>query len=192
MKGITKMSENSHTSIPVRVHTRQHIANVTMALLERKTLDEISVKKIIEASHCSRATFYRYFKDKHDVVTWIYTSEVDRIVSKHHYTSEITLQIFRFMYERRKFFTRAFSYEQQNSLVDYMVSRSLEDCVGLLKKALNTNELSRDMMASVDFFVGGCLRIWHRWIADGMKDTPEFILRVIMDSMPESLRPYIK
>ncbi len=87
---------------------------------------------------------------------------------------------------------RAFSYEQQNSLAEYMAERSLEDCLRILKQALQTEVIPQDMAAATDFFVEGCLRTWHGWISRGMSDKPEFILNVIMRNMPDCLRPYIK
>lgn len=186
------MRDQPSASIPKRVNTQRHIANVTEALLKKHSIDEISVKTIIEASEISRATFYHYFRDKYDVITWIYISEVDRLVAEHNQTSEVTLEIFRFMYSHKDFFISAFSYEQQNSLVDYMVERSLEDCIRILKQSLQTEVLTQDIEAATDFFIGGCLRTWHGWISRGMKDTPEFVLNVIMRNMPECLRPYIK
>ncbi len=186
------MPPSPRPAVPDRVDTQRHIANVTEALLKEIPLEELSVKQIIEAAQVSRATFYHYFKDKHDVVTWIYISEVDRLVEKHKSTNDLSLEIFRFMYSHRDFFIRAFSYAEQNSLVDYMVERSLEDCIKILRNALKTEVLPRDMQAATDFFVGGCLRTWHGWIARGMQDQPEFILSVIMNNMPDCLRPYIK
>ncbi len=180
------------SSIPERIDTKRHIANVTMALLKEMSLDEISVKTIIDASHTSRTTFYRYFHDKYDVITWIYISQVDRFVEESNCFSELTLRIFRFMYENRDFFISAFSYEQQNSLVDYMAERSLEDCLVTVRETLNTNEIPHDVESSVAFFVAGCINTWHRWVSHGMKDTPEYVLSVIMNNMPERLHRFFK
>ena len=186
------MASNLNIPIPERIDTQQHIANVTAALLQQMSIEDISVKTIIEASHTSRTTFYRYFKDKYEVITWIYISEVDRMVEETSSFSELTLRIFRFMYSRRDFFIRAFSYEQQNSLVDYMAERSLEDCVRTVKDAMHTEKLPHKTECSIEFFVAGCIRTWHSWVSRGMKDSPEFVLDVIMENMPASMQPYFK
>lgn len=186
------MSGYTKAMIPERADTQQHIANVTEALLKEMPIEAISVKTIIEASKTSRTTFYRYFMDKFDVITWIYTSEVDQIVAENNSFSTVTLRIFHFMYARREFFISALSYEQQNSLVEYMAERSMEDCIRTVKDALQTEELPRYMEASIDFFVAGCIRTWQGWASRGMRDTPEFILSVIIDNMPQILRPYFK
>lgn len=183
---------NYSSAIPDRIDTKRHIANVTIALLKEMSLDDISVRTIIDASHTSRTTFYRYFQDKYDVITWIYISQVDEFVAESSCFSELSLKIFQFMYQWRDFFISAFNYAQQNSLVDYMAERSLEDCLATVKDALATETLPRNMEASIDFFVAGCVRTWHGWVQRKMLDTPEFVLSVIMDNMPQSLRPYFK
>ena len=186
------LASNINVPIPERVDTQRHIANVTAALLKQMSIEDICVKTIIEASHTSRTTFYRYFKDKYEVITWIYISEVDQIVAETNCFSELTLRIFRFMFTNRDFFIRAFTYEQQNSLVDYMAERSLEDLLRNVKDELHTEQLPRKLEGAIEFFVAGCIRTWHSWVSKGMKDSPEFVLDVIMENMPASLRAYFK
>ena len=98
------MVNPSNEVIPERVDTRQHIANVTEALLRKMPIEKINVKLIVEASKTSRTTFYRYFKDKYDVVIWIYISEVDRLIAQNENRHKLWLDILEFMYSRRKFF----------------------------------------------------------------------------------------
>lgn len=186
------MPASINVPIPERVDTQRHIANVTVALLRQMSIEDISVKKIIEASHTSRTTFYRYFQDKYEVITWIYISEVDRIVAETDCFSQLTLRIFQFMYDNREFFIRSFNYEQQNSLVAYMAERSLEDCIRVVKDALHTETLPRKTEGAVEFFVAGCIRTWQSWVHRGIKDPPELVLDIIMENMPASLTPYFK
>lgn len=184
------MTEPSHETIPERVDTQRHIANVTEILLKKMPIEKINVKTIVEASQTSRTTFYRYFKDKYDVIIWIYISEVERLIRQEHNPYDLWLKIFEFMYSRRKFFISALSYEQQNSLINYMEDRSYADCVQIVKEALGLEKLSRETEFSINFFVGGCVRTWQTWVAEGMRDKPEFIASVITNNIPESLKEF--
>ena len=153
-------------------------------------LDAINVSTIINASKTSRTTFYRYFKDKQDVVLWIYITEADRIAQESTSFSELALNVYKRFYENRFFIRSALSYEQQNSLVDYINQRSLRDCFDTTKKALGVSKLPREIEASVEFFCAGCLKTWHNWVFSEMGDTPEVILEIIMRNMPEPIRPF--
>jgi AcrR family transcriptional regulator len=56
--------------------TNRHIADVFLSLTRRRPYQEITVTDIIEAAECSRRTYYYHFKDKQDLVTWIFRSEL--------------------------------------------------------------------------------------------------------------------
>jgi AcrR family transcriptional regulator len=55
--------------------TNRHIADVFLLLTRRRPYQEITVTDIIEAAGCSRRTYYYHFKDKQDLVIWIFRSE---------------------------------------------------------------------------------------------------------------------
>ena len=184
------MANPSNEVTPEREDNLKHIANVTEALLRKMPIEKINVKLIVEASKTSRTTFYRYFKDKYDVVIWIYISEVDRLIAQNENRHKLWLDILEFMYSRRKFFISALSYEQQNSLIKYMAERTYVDCAQAVKDSMQIQQLPRQMEAAIDFFVGGCTRTWRNWVSCGMKDPPAFILSVVMDNMPICLQTH--
>jgi len=53
---------------------RTHILQAVMTLTATKSLDELSVKDICDEAYVSRRTFYNYFTDKYDVVSWFFQS----------------------------------------------------------------------------------------------------------------------
>ncbi|MEG1932709.1 MAG: TetR family transcriptional regulator, partial [Pygmaiobacter sp.] len=56
-------------------HTKRVLGDSLKELMQKKPLAKISVGDI--TAHCgiNRQTFYYHFKDKYDLVNWIYTSE---------------------------------------------------------------------------------------------------------------------
>ena len=80
---------------------KDHIASVAQALLTKYSLAAISVKMIITAAGISRTTFYRYFKDKHDVILWIYMKEAQQLIKECDTFSMLALKCCQFMNERR-------------------------------------------------------------------------------------------
>ena len=55
--------------------TKDALGKALKVLLEKKPLSKISVKDITEYCNISRNTFYYHFKDKYDLVNWIYYTE---------------------------------------------------------------------------------------------------------------------
>lgn len=55
---------------------KRHIGAVLKKLAEKNPLDQISIQDIAEAGRISRKTFYYHFKDKQDLVVWIFRTEL--------------------------------------------------------------------------------------------------------------------
>ena len=58
--------------------TRNRFIDSLKQLMEKKPLDKITVKEIVETSGMTRQTFYRNFKDKYDLVNWHFSQLADR------------------------------------------------------------------------------------------------------------------
>lgn len=178
--------------IPCRISTKQHIANVTEALLGVMPQSDISVKMIVSAAQISKTTFYRHFKDINDVVLWIYISNVDKVVEESSTFEDLSLGTYRFMREKPSYMQRALSYTQQNSLSEYIFIRSKSDITRIVKKKLQKEQLEPELMFSISFFCAGCRETWSNWVKDGMKESPEDVVCGIISNIPDSLKPFLK
>lgn len=69
--------------IEANLNTKNEIVHALGSLMEETKLDKISVNHICEAAGISRATFYRCFRDKFEVIEWhlrfLNAKGVDRI-----------------------------------------------------------------------------------------------------------------
>ncbi|MBR6479997.1 MAG: TetR/AcrR family transcriptional regulator, partial [Clostridia bacterium] len=57
--------------------TKNDILTAFNALIETKGFDKITVQMIIDEAGIGRATFYRYFKDKYDVMNYNYMKFIE-------------------------------------------------------------------------------------------------------------------
>lgn len=69
-----------------RKTAKEILAESFRELAEKKSIDRITVKDIVENCGYSSATFYRQFKDKYDLIAWSYTQDLRNIVDKLEYT----------------------------------------------------------------------------------------------------------
>lgn len=99
------------------------IAKGTKELMREKTIDKISVTEICEKTNLKRRNFYRYFRDKYEVVEWIYYH--DNLLTSKRYEGwsiwDYFPEIARYLYEDREFYLNAFKYVGQNSFRDYCI-----------------------------------------------------------------------
>lgn len=131
-------------------------------LLAEKRLDDITVQDILNASEVSRRTFYRYYRDKYDVITSYY---VDNIAEHQRALTpetmrEITKKTILFVMNHRAFFSRAVGQGDVNSLDDTIFRCSLRFCELLRGEA----ELSEEARFQAEFFAHGCVGIFRGWI----------------------------
>lgn len=57
---------------------KKHLADTLKGLSREKSLEKISVGDIVKAGHVNRSTFYYHFKDKNDLIQYIYEDDVIR------------------------------------------------------------------------------------------------------------------
>ena len=60
--------------------TRKAIMESCIRLLEDRPVDKITVKDIVEDCQINRNTFYYHFKDKYDVINWIFYTEITPLI----------------------------------------------------------------------------------------------------------------
>ena len=101
--------------------TRAAIMSSLKKLMSEKDFNRITVDEICEDATISRRNFYRYFKDKYDVLSHIYTEE---FVSKIEYHDDWTVwdyfpRVIQFFYDNRDFCRNAAMVEGQNSARNY-------------------------------------------------------------------------
>lgn len=59
-------------------NTKYRLAEGLKKVMEKYPVDKITVKQIVDESRVTRPTFYRYFKDKYDLINWYF----DKVASR--------------------------------------------------------------------------------------------------------------
>ena len=65
-----------------RKTAKEILAESFRELAEKKNIDKITVKDIVDNCAYSSATFYRQFKDKYDLIAWAYTQDLEEIMER--------------------------------------------------------------------------------------------------------------
>ena len=103
--------------------TKEAIAMGVKQLLEKWPLSKISVKDIKDHCNISRNTFYYHFKDKYELINWIFYSDMQKNVNSFTESErpmDSFVNVCRCLYENRKFYFACFQYIGQNSLYEYL------------------------------------------------------------------------
>lgn len=173
--------------------TKSDFAESIKTIMTHKTLDKITVTEIVDRTELTRQTFYRYFRDKYDLVNW-YFDKVARQTIKQMGIS-LTLEEgltnkFIKLKEEKQFFTEAFKSRDCNSLFDYDLKLITDFYTGRIVEKTG-KPLNSEITFLLDMYCLGSMHMMLKWIREGMKTSPEEIVAFLIDGIPEKLKPHL-
>lgn len=179
----------------VRPSMEKYIADVFEEILCGKRLEDITASEIAKECGISRTTFYKYFKDKYDVVQWIYEKEVKRIREENKDLDSWKGLVLALMYlaaGKRRMFLTSYRNGEQNSLFDTAFQCGYDYCRDLILEETGWKELPPDIAFSVRMNTYAAVQMQKEWIMNGMKESPEQIATYICNNMPVPLQRFFK
>lgn len=145
--------------------TKRALAASLKELLQEEPFSKISVANICEKCNMNRKSFYYHFKDKYDLVNWIYDTEFFEIAKKKNYTTEWEAMedICRYFYQNRNFYQKVLMIEGQNSFTGYFRELLLPVISEYLKNIFYEEE---NWNFYVDFFADAFILAIERWLQE--------------------------
>ena len=99
--------------------TKYIFAQSIKELMEKQSLDKITVTDIVKRSGMTRQTFYRNFQDKYDLVNWYFEKLADksfRQIGNSSTLREGLIKKFSFLLNDQVFFMQAFRSKDYNNV----------------------------------------------------------------------------
>lgn len=171
----------------------QRLMEALARQMETVSIEKVSVSALLKEAGMSRATFYRWYRDKYDLLNRNYQLLLDRTLcgmTKGVSYKQATLQIYGTLRSSPAFYRNALSTRGQNSLYRYIYDQSQKTFETLMKgHGIPMEEPYYQMLLTG--FLTGTLEITCLWAKSGMKETPEELLHIFFQLMPEDFRTYI-
>lgn len=155
--------------------TKNALAASMKKLMAQKPFAKISVGDICDDCGMNRKSFYYHFKDKYDLVNWIFYVDFIGRIDWESCKSEWSLldDLCRYFYTERAFYENALQIEGQNSFKEYFLETIRPVIYYYLQNAFPESE-KKDFY--VTFFCDGFLTAIVRWLKEGSKIPPEEFL----------------
>jgi len=171
--------------------TKQILSTSFQELLKLTPLQKITIKKIVNYCGLTRQTFYLHFKDKYDLVHWIYKRNNDQIVD--YYINLIPWQdilctLLSNHKKNKKFILSLIEYSGQNSLNEYLDTYTYETYCRVLSK---TPVMNGEYLFALKLYSSGSAQMTSTWLQKGMKESPEYMSAGLVNSMIEDIRIYL-
>ncbi len=165
--------------------TKLWIADKMKDLMKRKTIDRIRITEICEAAEIERSTFYYHFKDKYELVAWIFFQAADRtdIIDQ-----KDAAEAMKQMKNDMLFYKRAYEDTSQNALWQYMLEYFAQKYTLLAKKMTGKESLDTQLLFSIRLYCYGAVGMTREWVLQDNLTSAETVVSMMFHSMPPELQ----
>jgi len=162
--------------------TRLALANSLKGLMAKTSFNKISVKDIVDDCGLTRQAFYYHFKDKYDLMNWIYYTETARFMSSYnkveHWMDGLT-DLCNYMRQNKTFYIKALNTTGQNSFQEYLHDYIRDISISVIENIKNTEFEEERWGFIAEFISTAFVGLIVRWANNGMKDDPaEYITKM--------------
>ena len=168
--------------------TQEAIFAAFNRLIAKENFDKITINKICEEADVSRATFYRYFIDKYDVMNYNYRLLLDDCVSRSHNFEELFIQLYINSREVLPPIRRVFGSDGDNSYSDYVAKESIRFVEKVVKAHRNGKGFTEEERLQADLLSHGIGYITERWVSNMYDLSPEEAAHAMFLLLPEDIR----
>ncbi|MEG1432748.1 MULTISPECIES: dihydroxyacetone kinase transcriptional activator DhaS [Eubacterium] len=161
--------------------TKKAIAKGFKGLMFEKRFDKITISDIAKSCGINRQTFYYHFRDKYDLLDWIYYNE-----AIHYLVDDLTLdnwsdkvyEMLKTMKAESYFYINAFKASGSKEFESYLthaVQEMFQSLIDQLAKGVEMDSRDREFIAS--FYAFGLVGIIVSWTHARMPEDPEDLKR---------------
>lgn len=152
--------------------TKNLLARSMKQLMSEKSFAKISITDICNGCGMNRKSFYYHFKDKYDLMNWIFYVDFIAMSSKAEFETgwDLLEAVCALFYEDQGFYRSALRTEGQNSFQEYLLE-SMLPIVDFLFADVWSELDTREIIGKM--FCQGYITVVSNWLEDGCKSTPE-------------------
>ncbi len=165
------------------------LAEAMKVCMKTTSVENITVKQIVEVCQVSRQSFYRNFIDKYDLINWYFDLLLEQSfkeMGSGETVREGLIKKFAYIKEERLFFTAGFKGDEQNNLKEHDFIMIYEFYCSLIRE--KTHELpDKQMRKLLEMYCQASVYMTVQWLMKGMPETEEELADLMIAAMPPLL-----
>ena len=164
-------------------YTKKIIREEFIKILNERPLNKITVKDIASACKINRNTFYYYYTDVYALLSELFQTELQTVTDEYNDTfswEESFIVATKFALENKIAINHVYNSIQREELEDYIYNVSghvMNRYVEKVSDGISASSGDKKLIAS--FYQCALTEMVLRWIASGMKEDPDTIVRRI-------------
>lgn len=166
---------------------KKYLLEAARKLIIEKGIDNITVQDILDESSVSRATFYKYYRDKYDLANAFYGEYVtENILPRYNGANWDTLliEILTFVKEHKSYFRQLNDLEIHN-FAEFVGEYGKKGYRQTYLVNTGKKQLSKEEEYLLEFYNAGCVRVISCWINHECEEKPDYIARLLYRQMPD-------
>lgn len=180
----------------IRKTTKEILTESFIELAQHKPVNKITVADITSNCGMTPPTFYRYFRDKYDLIAWTYVREAEKFLGKigrDGYTWRDTVRDgMRYFAQNRRFALNALKHTTgRDSFIGQKTRLDLEYITGIIRKKLMTETIPDELLVTVKLYLYGTEQYLCEWLIEGMPLPWEEVASLMLACVPEALKLYL-
>lgn len=178
-----------------RKSTKELLVESVLELMEAKPVNRITIRNITENCGMSRHAFYYYFKDKHELINYVFKRDVDSVLQQNSGRTPWKVLLGDMlvnMKQKRRFYRMAMDDDSQNSFRNYILEYNIFAYMKEVERRVAEAPLSEEVVYAIRFNGYGAAGIILEWIGEGMTEDPYHVAELIAKNMPEGMKVYFE
>lgn len=171
-------------------------------LLNKKSMDKLTVKEVCEHCNVNRQTFYYHFTDTMDVFKFIFFGELSAEIAQNRTFDTWSggfLATMNYLKRNSKMVLHVYNssyWPELNTAFSNFSYRLLDDVLDECVDEMEVKLKEKDRKFIINFYIHVFNGLMIDWISEGMKEEPEIILKkllvMVTGSFPRSVASFIK
>lgn len=176
--------------LSLKNRTKDMYAKALQDMLQTETFEKIQVKDICEKCETRRQTFYYHFKDKYDLVAWIFNQDYTAVFCEpnHEYSETKLAEILERIKAKKSFYKKTLNEQSQNSIQKYIHDFNVKVGEKVVKSAYKIDDLTEEQLYAIKYHSYGCIGTLIEWLSSDISLSTEQFASNQYQSMPEFLR----
>ena len=175
------------------INTKWIIANALLDLCSEKSLEKISVSDIIKKAGTGRQTFYNHFRDKNDLIYWIFKRTITRerqLVENEGFFAYLT-HVYSEARKYSAFLEQACRYAGQNSLSESIYLQTYNYYKLFILAHYGSAVFDEKLEYALRFNAEGACGRYVHWVKEGMEGDPETQAKFALHCIPYAIKQYL-
>ena len=170
------------------IKTKSEFSEALYQLLQTNKFDDITVNQIIDASNKSRTTFYRYYKDKYQVLEYLFHTKLSPYLNHNREIfnyEQLAKEFIHFAKDNDDLFLNCIE-DKQNTLIKLLYNQYIQ----MLTKIMPP--LTNDELDVLYIYLHGTIMSGVSWKRKKITKSADEKLRLFYLAMPEILKDKLK